>query len=300
MNRTGTSKKVLEYYSNNWSAIANCYDIDDNGLPIDPAWYRRRLYNLFLKKYKPKSILDIGCGGGWTVLDSLKLGINTIGVEPVLELKKFAENLLSKEGYKGKNILLEDLIYIESLEDNSQDCISLLSVIPHVPINNLDKIHKELYRVLKPGGKLVVAYRNELFDFFTFNSITLDFYKDRIWESEEFNKISNDPNVLKALKSLINNPDIPGKFHTNVEDKSFGKLDRFKTNPLTVDSFLSSYGFKWLESNFYHFHAVPPLISDKVKDLKKINHFLELNFSSDWRANFMCPMYLVIAEKKDL
>ena len=43
-----------------------------------------------------------------------------MGVEPVLELKKFAENLLSKEGYKGKNILLEDLIYIESLEDNSQ------------------------------------------------------------------------------------------------------------------------------------------------------------------------------------
>ena len=152
------------------------------------------------------------------------------------------------------------------------------------------------------------SFKNALFDCKTIkpisreslNSITLDFYKDRIWESEEFNRISNDPNVLEAFKSLINNPDIPGKFHTNVEDKSFGKLDRFKTNPLTVDSFLSSYGFKWLESNFYHFHAVPPLISDKVKDLKKINHFLELNFSSDWRANFMCPMYLVIAEKKDL
>lgn len=294
MNKTGTSKEVLDYYSNNWNRIANCYDLDDKGFPSDPAWYRRRLYNLFLNKYKPKSVLDIGCGGGWTVLDSLKLGINTIGIEPVLELKNFAENLLNNEGFNGENILLKDLLYIESLEDNSQDCIALLSVIPHVPLNNLDRIHKELFRVLKPGGKLVIAYRNELFDFFTFNSITLDFFKDRVWKSEELNK---NPEVLKALKGLINNPDTPGKFHTNVEDKSFGKLNRFKTNPLTVKSFLSSYGFKWLEANFYHFHAVPPLISNKVKELKKINHHLELNYSSDWRANFMCPMYLVIAEK---
>jgi len=299
MNKTGTSKKVLNYYSNNWNEIANCYHLDDDGFPSDPAWYRRRLYNLFLEKYNPKSVLDIGCGGGWTVLDSLKLGIKTIGIEPVVELKIFAEKLINKEGYKGENILLEDLLYIESLKDNSQDCIALLSVIPHVPTNKLDRIHKELYRVLKPGGKLVIAYRNELFDFFTFNSITLEFFKNRIWELDELQKISKNSKVLKALRGLVKNPDLPGKFHTNVKDKSFGKLDRFKTNPLTIQNYLSSYGFKWLESNFYHFHAVPPLMSNKVKDLKKINHYLELNYSNDWRAKFMCPMYLVISEKEE-
>ena len=30
-----------------------------------------------------------------------------------------------------------------------------------------------------------------------------------------------------ALKGLVKNPDLPGKFHTNVKDKSFGKLDVF-------------------------------------------------------------------------
>jgi hypothetical protein len=67
---------------------------------------------------------------------------------------------------------------------------------------------------------------------------------------------------------------------------------------LTIKEYLSSFGLKWLESHFYHFHAVPPLISYKGQDLKKINHHLELNYSSDWRANFMCPMYLVISEKE--
>ena len=49
MTKTATSNDVLNYYSNNWERIANCYDLDDRGLPVDPAWYRRRLYNQFLE-----------------------------------------------------------------------------------------------------------------------------------------------------------------------------------------------------------------------------------------------------------
>ena len=298
MNKTGTSKDVLNYYEDNWEKIAYCYDLDSEGIPIDPAWYRRRLYNEFLDKHKPKSVLDIGCGGGWTVLDALQKGIDAIGVEPVKSLHNFAVELLNKEGFDGNKVKLDDLLYIEKLEDNSQDCVALLSVIPHVPIERVEYIHNQINRILKPGGKLVVAYRNELFDFFTFNSITLDFYKNDLWGGlNELNKLSNDNKVLESLKGLVTNPDIPGKFHTNVEDKSFGKLKRFKTNPLTVKEYLSTYDFKWLESHFYHFHAAPPLILNRVENLKKIHHEMELNYSNNWRAQFMCPMYLVIAEK---
>ena len=300
MNKTGTSKDVLNYYEKNWEKIAYCYDLDSDNIPVDPAWYRRRLYNDFLDKHKPKSVLDIGCGGGWTVLDALQKGIDATGVEPVRPLKNFAVELLNKEGFDGNKVLLDDLLYIEKLEDNSQDCVAFLSVIPHVPMDKLEFVHNEVNRILKPGGKFVVAYRNELFDFFTFNSITLDFYKNELWGLNELNELSNDSNLLESLKGLINNPDIPGKFHTNAKDKSFGKLKRFKTNPLTVGDYLSAFDFNWLESHFYHFHAVPPIISNTTKDLKKINHEMELNYSNDWRANFMCPMYLVIAEKSEI
>ena len=51
MTKTGTSKDVLTYYHNNWDKIANCYNLDKDNIPIDPAWYRRRLYNNFLDKY---------------------------------------------------------------------------------------------------------------------------------------------------------------------------------------------------------------------------------------------------------
>ena len=84
---TGTSEEVLGYYSRNWDKIANCYDVDEVGLPIDPAWYRKRLYIEFLQRNKPQSVLDIGCGGGSSVLDALELGIDVRGIEPVAELK---------------------------------------------------------------------------------------------------------------------------------------------------------------------------------------------------------------------
>ena len=298
MKNTATTSDVLNYYSKNWKKIAKCYELDNEGFPIDPAWSRKRLYNNFLNKYRPKSLLDIGCGGGWTVLDALKLGINAVGVEPVKELKEFASKLIQKESFNPDLIIKDDLKYIESLPDNSQDCIALLSVIPHVPVGKLEEIHNHLNRILKPNGLLVIAYRNELFDFFTFNSITLDFYKESIWNNPNLDTLNNS-DTLELMKDLISNPDLPRKFHTNAIDKSFGKLKRFKTNPLTINSYLKNYNFNLLESNFYHFHAVPPLISEKIKNLKKINHNLELNMSTDWRANFMCPMYLVTAQKNN-
>ena len=56
------------------------------------------------------------------LFDALKR-INAIGVEPVNPLQKFASNLLNEEGFEGE-ILLDDLLYIESLKSNSQECIA--------------------------------------------------------------------------------------------------------------------------------------------------------------------------------
>lgn len=294
---TGTSNEVLEYYSKNWDKIANCYALDEEGYPVDPAWYRRRLYQQFLEENKPTSLLDIGCGGGWTVLDALQLGINARGIEPVKELKEFGCDLIEKNGFDRSCIQQDDLAVLTNLPDASEDCIALLSVIPHVPRENWNQVHNDIVRVLKPGGKLIVAYRNELFDLFTFNSITVEFYDRSLWDSNEFDLLHNMESI-DLFKSLMTNPDLPGQYFTAAKDKSFGKLDRKKSNPFTIEAFLADYGLTWRRSQFYNFHGVPPLMQDKVKGIKKINHEAGINLANDWRGNFMCPMFLVTAEKK--
>lgn len=290
--KTGTSEEVLNYYSRNWDKIANCYTVDEFGMPIDPAWYRRRLYNKILDRLKPKSLLDIGCGGGWTVLDAVERGIKARGIEPVRELKDFGCKLLQQHKYDPALITQDDLSSISSLPTSSEDCIALLSVLPHVPQNYWDDVHRDIARSLKPGGRLIAAYRNELFDLFTFNGITMEFYDTSLWSNEVLTSLRNDK-TLEMLKGLITNPDIPGPYYTSALDKSFGKLDRVKSNPMTISSYLEKFGLQIEHKHFYHFHCVPPILANEIKDFRKINHQMEITMSNDWRANFMAAIFMV-------
>ncbi|MDP3086740.1 MAG: class I SAM-dependent methyltransferase [Methylotenera sp.] len=290
--KTGTSEEVLNYYSRNWDKIANCYTMDEAGLPSDPAWYRRRLYQQFLERTRPKSVLDIGCGGGWTVLDAIERGVDARGVEPVAELKEFGCKLLQQHGHDSARITQDDLSSISDLPAASEDCIALLSVLPHVPRNNWDDVHKDIARTLKPGGRLIAAYRNELFDLFTFNGITMEFYDSSLWDNEVLTSLRNN-NTLDMLKGLITNPDVPGPYFSAALDKSFGKLDRMKSNPMTMPSYLEQFGLKVERTRFFHFHCVPPILADKIKDYRNINHQMEMTMSDDWRATFMAAIFMV-------
>lgn len=290
--KTGTSNDVLDYYSRNWEKIANCYEIGADGLPCDPAWYRRRLYQQFLDRVKPPSVLDIGCGGGWTVLDALERGVAVQGIEPVKELREHGCRLLLSRGYDPKAIALDDLASLEKMPSESQDCIALLSVLPHVQPENWDHVHQQITRTLRPGGRLIAAYRNELFDLSTFNSITVEFFDRSLWDIEELESLRTD-RVIQDLKGLIKNPDVPGPYFTAAKDASFGKLARIKSNPLTMASYLANFGLKIERTRFFHFHCVPPLMSNSVNDFKAINHKLELALSDDWRGNFMAAIFMV-------
>ena len=295
-NKTGTSNNTLDYYSKNWEKIANCYTLDSNNIPIDPSWYRREIYKKILEISKPKSVLDIGCGGGWTVLDALELEINVKGIEPIKELKEHGNNLLKKNGYNPDLITQNDLSILYDLPSNSIDCIAFLSVLPHVPKSEWKNIHKNIARILKANGKFIAVYRNKLFDLFTFNSITLEFYDKDLWQADIFGKFKD--NNINQLKTLVTNPNVPGPYFTVAKDKSFGMLQRVKSNPLTIEKYLSSFCISLENIHYYHFHCVPPLISQHIENFKEINDKMELNMANDWRGNFMAAMFIVEATKK--
>lgn len=291
---TATSPDVLDYYARNWQAIANCYDMDARGLPVDVAWYRRRLYQDFLDRHRPKTLLDIGCGGGWTVLDALERGLDARGIEPVAPLKAHGCDLLARHGHDPERIQQADLATLATLPSQSLDCIALLSVLAHVPGEKWAEIHADIARVLKPGGRFIAAYRNELFDLFTFNSLTLEFYDRTLWGPEPCAPLRTDAR-LSLLKGLITHPDLPGAYFTAAKDKSFGQLQRVKSNPMTMPGYLKAFGLTVDHTAYYHYHCVPPLVAAQVDDYQDINHQLELTMPTDWRGNFMAAMFVVEA-----
>ena len=92
-------------------------------------------------------LLDIGAGTGEFLSVAKNDGWQTIGVEPSDRAKSIAKN-------KGISFVEET----SELEDHSFDLISMWHVLEHVP--DLDKQIKELKRLLKPTGTLIIAVPN--------------------------------------------------------------------------------------------------------------------------------------------
>ena len=92
-------------------------------------------------------ILDIGAGTGDFLSVAKNDGWQTIGVEPSDRAKAIAKS-------KGVSFVEET----SELENYSFDVISMWHVLEHVP--DLDKQIKELKRLLKPTGTLIIAVPN--------------------------------------------------------------------------------------------------------------------------------------------
>ena len=92
-------------------------------------------------------ILDIGAGTGDFLSVAKQNGWQTIGVEPSDKAKSIA--------------IKKGVLFVENtdeLENNSFDVISMWHVLEHVP--DLDAQIKELKRLLKPDGTLLIAVPN--------------------------------------------------------------------------------------------------------------------------------------------
>lgn len=92
-------------------------------------------------------ILDIGAGTGEFLSVAKKDGWRAIGVEPSDKAKSIAIN---------KGVLFVEKT--SELENHSVDVISMWHVLEHIP--DLDKQIKELKRLLKPTGTLIIAVPN--------------------------------------------------------------------------------------------------------------------------------------------
>ncbi len=98
-------------------------------------------------KYKVKKILEAGCGDGRFLLEAKRAGIEPYGFDSNLDLVTYCK----KKGIDARQAnLSEKLPY----KDNTFDGIYCTNVVEHT--EDPDFAIYELYRILKPGGLLIV------------------------------------------------------------------------------------------------------------------------------------------------
>lgn len=101
-----------------------------------------------------QNILDVGCGTGLNAEALKEKGYDVHGVD----ISPVAIDQFTERGFKGKACnILEGLPY----PDNTFDFVFSSEVIEHV--DDTEKFLSEIFRVMKPGGKLVLSTPNSAF-----------------------------------------------------------------------------------------------------------------------------------------
>lgn len=117
--------------------------------------------NRYMKLDKMCSILDYGCGPGFLLAHLLK--IVKAGRCFGLDFSKKAIEQINQK-FKGHPVFAE-AVWVDSLPspfgDNSMDCVFLVELVEHLGDEQLLKTMKEIYRVLKPEGYVVLTTPNE-------------------------------------------------------------------------------------------------------------------------------------------
>lgn len=107
------------------------------------------------KHIQKKDVLDIGCWTGM-VLDYIKLDAKSIsGIDPGAEAIAIARKKLPDASLKVANA--QKLPF----KNNSFDTVLLFEVIEHVPANLEDTVIKEISRVMRKKGILIISTPNK-------------------------------------------------------------------------------------------------------------------------------------------
>jgi 2-polyprenyl-6-hydroxyphenyl methylase / 3-demethylubiquinone-9 3-methyltransferase len=98
--------------------------------------------------WRGKTVLDLGCGGGFMSEALARRGATVIGVDPSEAAISAAKIHADAEGLKiDYKVGTGEAI---PLADHSADCVVCVDVLEHVA--DLDRVLDEVARVLKPGG----------------------------------------------------------------------------------------------------------------------------------------------------
>jgi len=145
-----TIKTPKTIHEDDWRDTKKDYAFLKNDKDISE---RMALLTRFFKGFRPKKILDIGCGSGY-----LGYLIKQIDNDTIISGFDVSEHALSKVKSYDKVYSLDIDKQDIPEQDNFFDMVVCAEVLEH--IYDVDHCLDEIKRVLKPGGKAVVTTPN--------------------------------------------------------------------------------------------------------------------------------------------
>ena len=273
---------------------------DESGYNPDSKYYPANYYRLELAKriiadLAPGKFLDAGCGTGQLLMHLMELGNDCTGCDFSSGMLKEAKRKLAKVNSKHEvPLICTALDKLSMFADQSFDHIFCLGVFPYIPEELEDKSYRELRRVIKKGGAFVSAHENEIFDTFTFNKYSLRFFERNIFPMIQEAVSGSDVEDMKSkLATLFIHSDKP--INRDKKNSARDIIYLRPENPLIYDKKIANFGFHHEKTQYYHFHALPPLLRNEEKSLLDISSKMEIRNADSWQGLFMASTFISVA-----
>ena len=229
-------------------------------------------------------------------------GIQVWGFDFVPDMVARARHNLTRNGI-GERVWHGDITEGESFMPTEIDvpeaydaCIAL-GVFPHLQ-DDIGAL-KNMAAVTKPGGTVLIEFRNLLFSLFTINRPSYELICNELIRisdvsnrhpemSDELEEIATDlkdsfrldlPPIRKGLNEIPGYDEILSKFH----------------NPFDIGDMFAEAGLRHTNTHFYHYHAVPPMFESKHPQLFRTLSLEMESDPSDWRGYFMASAFVAEA-----
>lgn len=149
-----------------WADLAEQYDaVDSFGFapvlhPQAPSWFNQAIDHiqfravqraLAIASLSPGArLLDVGCGTGRWVRRYREMGFSPVGVDATIGMLRIARS------HGTTCPLAAGLAFKLPFLNDVFDCISDITVVQHIPYPLQPQALREMIRILKPGGRLIL------------------------------------------------------------------------------------------------------------------------------------------------
>lgn len=299
-------KKVEQIIQECYSTWGKSYYKDYYGknAPYPPV--HRDLIISEIRKARPKSLLDAGCGPASFLRDIQSLKIKKYGFDLTKEMVDEARHVLTRLGQDPRSVwrgsILQKKSFFPPHESTRKhfDCIVCSGVLPHIREQDDKKVFRNIYDVLSKNGRAIIEARNELFSLFTMNRFTYEFVTEKLIDTENWKKKrpALRKNISSAERALARQfrMDLPPIRKGQGGKPGYDEVLSRTHNPLLVREQLFELGFRKVDILYYHFHCTPPFVSAHLQKHYRPECVLRES-PKDWRGLFMASAFLAVAHK---
>lgn len=294
-----TTRTVAAHYDGSAPTYHEQYDeqrvMDSPEYPANH--FRLQMVTKLLRHAGATSAYEFGAGEATPIIrlhEALGLRIAASDLSP--EMVRIGRENLECHGLDPDLLVELDIqdraaVAAEQSRLGTFDAVLALGVIPHVQDDSA--FVEAMAGFCRPGGTLLLQFRNSMFSMFTFNRLTKEFILDDLLvdvPARFRDAVAEDLDQRLAV-------DLPPQRTWDKDAPAYDEILARFHNPFELADVVRSHGFTDVRFHWYNYHPTYPMLSSRFDPTEYRQAQMALEGDDSWRGMFLCSAGVIEARR---